>query len=74
MVRRNYRNNLNFIETGFKACWHNTQDLVKGEKVLLDNSLRPLALSTSVLALEQLGFFAVRARRQVWFFSFGVCV
>lgn len=55
MIRRNYRSNLNFIETGFKACWHNAQDLVNGAKVLLDNSLPPLALSTSVLALEELG-------------------
>lgn len=54
MAQRNYRNNLDFIEAGFKACWHNTQDLVKGAKVLLDNSLHPLALSTSVLALEEL--------------------
>ena len=55
MTRRNYRNNRAFIEAGFNACWHNTQDLVKGAKVLLDNSLHPLALSTSVLALEELG-------------------
>lgn len=55
MTRRNYRNNLDFIEAGFRACWHNAQDLVKGAKVLMDSSLHALALSTSVLALEELG-------------------
>jgi AbiV family abortive infection protein len=55
MSRRNYRNNLEFIEAGFKACWHNTRDLVKGAKVLLDSSLHAPALSVSVLAIEELG-------------------
>lgn len=55
MDRCNYRNSLDFVEAGFKACWLNTRDLVKGTKVLLDNSLHALALSTSVLALEELG-------------------
>lgn len=55
MVKRNYRNNLEFIESGFKACWSNAQDLVSGSKSLLENSVHGLALSASVLALEELG-------------------
>jgi AbiV family abortive infection protein len=55
MSRRNYKNNLEFIEAGFTACWQNTQELVKGAKVLFDSSVYGLALSISVLALEELG-------------------
>lgn len=55
MSKRNYRNNIEFVEAGFTACWHNSQDLVKGAKLLLDNSLHAQALSLSVLALEELG-------------------
>ncbi len=55
MPKRNYRNNIEFVGAGFKACWHNTQDLVKAAKALLDNSSHALALSISVLALEELG-------------------
>ena len=55
MSKRNYRNNLEFVEASFTACWHNAQDLIKGAKVLLDNSLPAPALSLSVLALEELG-------------------
>lgn len=39
----------------FIACWHNSQDLVKGAKLLFDNSLHAQALSLSVLALEEFG-------------------
>ncbi len=55
MSKRNYRNNLELIEKGFIACWHNSQDLVKGAKLLFDNFLHAQALSLSVLALEELG-------------------
>lgn len=55
MSKHNYKNNLEFVEAGFKACWHNTQGLVKDAKVLLDNSSHALALSISVLALEEFG-------------------
>ena len=55
MNRRNYRNSLDFIESGFRACWGNAQALVSGAKVLLDSSHNASAMSLSVLALEELG-------------------
>jgi len=55
MAKRNYRANLEFVESAFAACWRNAQDLVKGAKLLLDNDLHAQALSLSVLALEELG-------------------
>lgn len=55
MQRRNYRNSLEFIESGFVACWRNGQALVSGAKQLIDGGNHALALSLSVLALEELG-------------------
>ena len=53
--KRKYRNDLGFIEQGFRACWQNTQDLTNAAKHLLDNGLHAPALSLSVLALEEIG-------------------
>ncbi len=53
-TKRKYRD-LAFVEQGFRACWQNAQDLIAAAKQLLDNNLHALALSLSVLALEELG-------------------
>ena len=53
--KRKYRNNLAFVEQGFRACWQNTQDLITAAKQLLVSNLHAPALSLSVLALEELG-------------------
>ena len=55
MSKRKYRNKLDFVEDAFRACWTNTNDLVASAKLLLDNGFHGLALSVSVLALEELG-------------------
>ena len=55
MNRRNYRNNIDFIEAGFRACWVGAQDMLKAAKVLLDSSYHAPAMSLSVLTLEELG-------------------
>lgn len=55
MKKRKYRNKLEFVEDAFKACWKNTNDLITAAKLLLDKGLHGIALSTSVLALEELG-------------------
>ena len=53
--KRKYRNKLDFVEDAFLACWTNANDLVMSAKLLLDNGFHGLALSVSVLALEELG-------------------
>ena len=55
MVRRHYRNSLDFVADAFRACWKNAQDLVNEAKLLLDHGHKARALSLSVLALEELG-------------------
>ncbi|MDD2338471.1 MAG: AbiV family abortive infection protein [Geobacteraceae bacterium] len=55
MSKRKYRNKLDFIEDAFRACWTNANDLVASAKLLLDSGFNGLALSVSVLALEELG-------------------
>ncbi len=55
MARRNYRNNLDFIASAFRACWANAGDLVGAAKVLLVHGQHAQCLSLSVLALEELG-------------------
>lgn len=52
--KRRYRNNLAYVEHGFRACWQNAQDLIRAAKELLDNGLHAPALSLSVLAIEEL--------------------
>jgi len=53
--KRQYRNSLDFIEDGFRACWRNASDLVAASKNLIDQGLHAPGLSLSVLALEELG-------------------
>jgi AbiV family abortive infection protein len=53
--KRKYRNKLEFVEDAFRACCINANDLVASAKLLLDNGYHGLALSVSVLALEELG-------------------
>lgn len=55
MLRRNYRNSLDFVADAFRACWGNANELVAESKLLLDNGYRARGLSLSVLALEELG-------------------
>ncbi len=55
MTRRKYENNLDFVETAFESCWRNANDLITSARLLLDHRLHGVALSTSVLALEELG-------------------
>lgn len=52
--KRRYRNSLEFVESGFKACCRNALDLVEASKTLLEKDLHAPALSLSVLTLEEL--------------------
>lgn len=52
--KRKYRNSLDFVESGFRACWSNAQDLVVASQKLIDSGLHAPALSLAVLALEEL--------------------
>jgi len=52
--KRRNRNSLEFVETGFRACWCNAQDLVASSKALMDGGLHAPGLSLAVLALEEL--------------------
>ncbi len=53
--KRRYRNTLDFVESGFRACWQNAKDLVLASQKLIDSGLHAHALSLAVLALEELG-------------------
>jgi len=54
-TKRRYCNQLEFVESGFRACWRNAQDLVSSSKLLIDSGFHAPALSLDVLALEELG-------------------
>jgi AbiV family abortive infection protein len=53
--KRKYRNSLEFVETGFRACLQNAHDLVSASQKLISSELHAPALSLAVLALEELG-------------------
>jgi hypothetical protein len=53
--KRRYRNTLEFIQDGFRACWRNASDLVAASENLIDQGLHGPGLSLAVLALEELG-------------------
>jgi AbiV family abortive infection protein len=53
--KRRYRNSLEPVEAGFRACWRNANDLVAGSKNLIDQGLHAPGLSLAVLALEEIG-------------------
>lgn len=53
--RRQYRDNLDFVEAGFSACWGNANDLAVASKTLIDQGLHAPGLSLAVLALEEIG-------------------
>jgi AbiV family abortive infection protein len=53
--KRRYRDTLDSIEGGFRACWHNANDLVAASKSLIDQGLHAPGLSLAVLALEEIG-------------------
>ena len=58
--KRAYRNALEFVESGFRACWQNAKDLLSASQKLIDGGLHAPALSLGVLALEELGkLFAI---------------
>jgi len=54
-MQRKYRSSLEYVESGFRACWRNAQDLVLGSQKMIDSGLHALALALAVLALEELG-------------------
>ena len=54
-MKRNYRNNLKFVESGFRACWRNVADLLDAGHLLIDAKRFSVALSLSVLAMEEVG-------------------
>lgn len=56
--RRRYRNTLDQVEQGLRACWQNAQDLVKASDKLLAAELHAPSLSLAVLALEELAKLA----------------
>lgn len=53
--KRKYRNSLESVEAGMRACWSNASDLVRASEILIEHGLHATALSLSVLALEELG-------------------
>jgi len=53
--KRGYRNDLEFVEAGFRACWQNANDLIAGSKSLMQQGFHAPALSLAVLALEEVG-------------------
>ena len=55
MTDREYGHDVSFIEAAFRACWRNSDELVRGSKLLLDAGLHAQALALAVLALEELG-------------------
>ena len=59
-TKRPYGTSLEFVESGFMACWQNAKELLSASQKLIDSGLHAPALSLSVLALEELGkFFAI---------------
>lgn len=51
---------MDFVESGFRACWRNAKALVSASEKLMNSGHQALALSISVLALEEMGkLFAV---------------
>jgi AbiV family abortive infection protein len=55
--KRKYRNSLDSVESGLRACWQNAQDLVFASQKLIENNFHALALSLAVIALEELAKF-----------------
>lgn len=53
--KRRYRNTLDFVEGGFRACWRNANDLVAASRYLIDKGLHAPGLSLAILALEEVG-------------------
>jgi AbiV family abortive infection protein len=54
-MKREYRSDLAFIESGFIACWRNAADLLAAATILLDTEHNGVALSVSVLSMEEIG-------------------
>jgi AbiV family abortive infection protein len=52
---RKYRNSLQSVEAGMRACWNNASELVRASGILLEHGFHAPGLSLSVLALEELG-------------------
>src|SRR6266566_7629149 len=53
--KRRYRNSLDFVAGGFRACWRNANDLLAASKNLIEQGLHAPGLSLAVLALEEIG-------------------
>lgn len=54
-MKRKYHTNLEFIESGFRACWRNATDLLASARMLLDAKHLGVSLSLSVLTMEEIG-------------------
>jgi len=54
-MKRKYRSSLEFVESGFRACWRNALDLLRAARLQLDAKQPGVALSLSVLAMEEVG-------------------
>lgn len=54
-MKRKARNDLLFVQSGFRACWRNSSDLVSAATTLLDAKHHGVGLSVSVLAMEEIG-------------------
>lgn len=54
-MKRNYRSDLEFLESGFRACWQNATDLLSSAQMLLDANQVGISLSVSVLTMEEIG-------------------
>ena len=50
-----YTNNLEFVASGFQACWRNAEDLVSASRSLLDKDFHACSVSLAILALEEMG-------------------
>lgn len=55
MTTSKYALDLAAIESGFRACWQNAQDLCEASQVLLRSGFHAPAQALGVLALEELG-------------------
>jgi AbiV family abortive infection protein len=53
--RRNYRNSLEFVESGFRSCWKNASELVAASHAIFKMGHHAPAMGLSILAIEELG-------------------
>lgn len=54
-MKRRYSKNLPFVESGFRACWANANELQMAARILIEAEKFGVALSISVLSMEEIG-------------------